>query len=112
MPQGLVGNSKVGAGKHKKSAVSQQRTLQKQKTVIKRNNSHSKHTKVEVTKKINKNIESAVAAKALSAGTQFRFKDLKERGEHTVKRQLALRNKKQLVNKRRTMGSDGQFAKK
>jgi hypothetical protein len=107
MPQG--GGSKLSG--RKKSAVSQKRTTQKTKTVIKRNNSHSKYTKVEVTKKINKKIENEIAAKAVSAGAHFRFQDIKDRGEKTVKRQLAMRNKKQLVNKRRTMGPDGAFSK-
>ena len=100
------------AGK-KKSAVSQKRLAQqtKTKTAVKRNNAHSKHTKIEVTKKINKKIEAEIAAKAVIAGINFKFDDLKQRGEKTVQRQLAMRNKKQLVNKRRTQGAEGQYSR-
>ncbi|GKY98576.1 hypothetical protein MPSEU_000814400 [Mayamaea pseudoterrestris] len=106
MPQGT---GKLSGAANKKSSVSQKRSIQKTKTVIKRNNAHSKHTKVEVTKAINKRIHSEVAAKATSAGVNFNFTDLKTKGEQTVQRQLAIRNKKQRVNKRRTQGPDGQY---
>jgi hypothetical protein len=109
MPQG---SNKLSSTK-KKSVVSQKRQAAqlKTKTAVKRNNAHSKHTKIEVTKKINKKIESEIAAKAVSAGINFKFDDLKAKGEKTNARQLALRNKKQLVNKRRTQGADGQYSR-
>lgn len=110
MPQG---SAKMSSAKSKSAAsLKRQAQMKKSKsTVIKRNNPHSKHTKIEVTKKINKKIESEIAAKAVSAGIKFKFDDLSKRGEQTVQRQIAMRNKKELAKKRRTRGADGQYSK-
>lgn len=55
-----------------------------------------------VTKSINKKNERLIAAKAISSGAHFFLKDVAEKGNNEMKKQIQQRNKKQSKQRNRS----------
>lgn len=84
----------------KKSAGALRRKVVRKKTVTKgkkqfQNKRSPNLDQMETTKAINRRNEKMIAAKAVSAGTQFFLTDISDKGEKEMKANLRARDKKQ-----------------
>ncbi|KAL7557710.1 hypothetical protein ACA910_018504 [Epithemia clementina (nom. ined.)] len=95
-------------GKAQKSKGSQKRKAIRKKTVSKGRKSFQPkglksdihlRSELDTTKAINKRNETIVAAKAVGSGTTFFLKDVAEKGNKEMKKQITERNKKQNKHK-------------
>ena len=94
----LSGKRRASSGGAQKRKVAKKRALKKGRKschVKGRKNNLAAKVDSDTTKAINRKNEALVAAKAVSVGTKFFLKDIKETGVKEVKKQLNDRNRKE-----------------
>ncbi len=97
MAQGLgkVNKVKKSVGSQKRKVARKAQSLSKGRMQFSAKGKKHNAEEVNTTKTINRNIESLVAAKAVSSGAKFFLGDVKEKGTKEMKKQLQERDKKQ-----------------